>query len=125
MYHADFHPGNAICDGNDHLWIIDWDEARIGFPMDSIYWLDTIATSDEWEMGGGTRSVKSVYLESIPWNSAAERERAWELGHRLARIVSAYENLLKDDALHRDSRTGGNTASLLINALEDWESNPE
>jgi len=118
--HTDLHPGNAILE-NNNLRIIDWDQSVVGFPFDAIYWLDTIATEEKWSKDETeTLSVKETYLKTIPWNSYEDRLRAWELGERIGRINACYESEIRNDALHRKNRQGGNIASLLINALAHW-----
>lgn len=118
--HTDLHPGNAIIEKNN-LRIIDWDQSVVGFPFDAIYWLDTIATEEDWSKDKTeTESIKEVYLKRIPWNSYEDRLYAWDLGERLGRINACYESEIRNDALHRKNQQGGNIASLLINALTHW-----
>ena len=122
IWHTDLHPGNAILGADGNMRLIDWDQAVIGLPFASVYWLDSMSTDDEWGGNPPKISVKDAYLKRIPWNNRADRLRAWELGERLADLLGAYEYELRSDALKRRSRSGGSVAMLLLNSLQQWES---
>lgn len=130
VYHTDYHPGNTIVEPNGNLRIIDWDRAVLSFPFDSIGWLNTMSDDDEWRRDPDSDQIskpspKDVYLDEIPWNSRADRERAWELMSRIGGISDAYESEILNDALRLQNRTSGNIALLLSNALKRWEATDE
>lgn len=127
IHHTDYHPGNTIVEPNGNLRIIDWDRSVVSFPFDSIGWLDVISGGSEWQNDSDEKqepglSLVDVYLDTIPWNSREDRQRAWDLMRRIGSIADAYESELLNDALHRRNRTGGNIAQLLGNSLNVWES---
>ncbi len=81
IVHVDLHPGNIIVDAAGSVRIIDWDQATMGFPFEAIMWLDSIAHEEGWQDTDtpiGT-DVKSVYLQTLEWQTLPERLDAWEI----------------------------------------------
>ncbi len=121
IHHTDLHPGNGLLDHSGNIRILDWDQAAIGFPCDSVYWLESFEDEPPWLDASARQSVKSAYLDTIPWGDSEQRERAWTLGEQIGRIPSAYQSDRQNVALARSEATGANIIRLMTSFLRNTE----
>ncbi len=133
--HVDLHTENAVLRPDGGVLILDWEEAVLSCPFFSLDRLlmdarvrDPDDGADPWQrpdangapLGAAEHAVRRAYLDALPWGTAAERERAFDLALRLAPIKTAHEGRVYADAL------GWNgipplTAYCLVRALRRWE----
>ena len=124
IHHTDLHPGNAIVDASGRLRILDWDQAAVGFPCDSVMWLEVFEDQEPWCQDGGSDTVKTAYLNTVPWGSPDLRSRVWSTAARIGHITSAYQSDRQNLALERTEARGDNIIRLMTGLLQTMESTP-
>ncbi len=132
--HLDFNISNAAVLANGQILIFDWEEATMSCPFFSIDRL--LQDADDFEddaenvprtegalrLSSNQMAVRNAYLDTLPWKSRAERERAFELAMCLAPIKTAYECEPFNDALGRKNGLPPHAAHCFGNALHYWQS---
>ena len=132
--HPDLNLSNALisADTND-LLIFDWEEIFISCPLFSLFRL--LEAADDFEtfpqevprtegcllLSPNQMAVRNAYLDALPWQSRAKRERAFDLAMCLAPIKQAYEEEQFCEAV---GRTAGNpiaVARCFSPAIHYWQ----
>lgn len=121
ILHTDLHPGNGLLAFDGKIRILDWDQAAIGFTCESVYWLEAFEGKSPWRANPAGESVKSAYLQSVPWGDPDQRHRAWALGESIGRVLSAYQSDRQNVSLERAEARGANIIHLLSGFLESAE----
>jgi hypothetical protein len=120
IHHVDLHPNNAVLKPDGQVLIYDWEEADLSFPLFS---LDKLLLAAEDVEGGGSPTpavaVRSAYLETLPWRTREERERAFDLALLLSPIRYAYADKLFAEALGWNAAEP--VATWVALALERWD----
>jgi hypothetical protein len=136
--HVDLHSGNAMVKGNGDILIYDWEEANLSCPffsldrlLDDARDLEDLDVLDmqvepSTRLGGllpytpAEQVVRDVYLASLPWGNATERERGFDLAMCLAPIKTAYESIVFAEALGWEEGSPHIIAWALGRGLPRW-----
>lgn len=131
--HVDLHADNAVLTPGGAVLIYDWEEANLSLPffsldrlLDDARALDAprgrqAASSYSPTVGPTERIVRDAYLQALPWQTLAQRERALDAALCLAPIKAAYEGLLFAQALGWPEGMPLVTAWAVDRALVRWE----
>lgn len=118
IHHVDLHPNNAVRRDGGSTLIFDWEEADLGFPL---FVLDKLLIeAARWWGPTGADAVRAAYLDTLPWATRDERERAFDLAQLLSPVRYAHADLRFADAMGWDP--SGQVASWLAIALRRWSS---
>ena len=123
IHHVDLHANNAVLKPDGEVLIYDWEEADIGFPFFSLDKL--LLAAEDAEVGGSpaaAAAVRDAYLETLPWKTRKERERAFELALLLSPIRYAYADRLFARAFGWNAAEA--VATWVALALERWDEAP-
>lgn len=100
--HVDCHANNAFVQTDGTLVIYDWDEAILSCPffsldrlLDSAHNLDAERrlqqAGQEYSLISTEQQVRQMYVDTVPWQTRQQRERAIDLAISLAPIKTCFE----------------------------------
>jgi hypothetical protein len=112
--HTDFHHGNAVVQADGRIVVFDWVEAVLSSPFFSLEEL-------LWRPGVRAAEVRDAYLDALPWQTRARRERALELGARLSEVKNAYNYEVFWEAFGRPGGSAGSVDQFVRQTLPRWE----
>jgi thiamine kinase-like enzyme len=134
--HVDFHGENILVEGNGQLRIVDWEETRLSCPffsLDRLFSDASEAEEEAWanlppadapaghlDMGRSEMALRQAYLEALPWQDMAARQRGFDLAMCLAPVKYAYESILFNRALGRPHGHPGETAWFMKTGVGRW-----
>ena len=113
--HTDFHHDNAVVQADGRIVVFDWVEAVLSSPFFS---LDELL----WRIGERADEVRDAYLDALPWQTRARRERALELGARLSTVKNAYNYEVFWEAFGRPGGSAVSVDMFVRDSLPRWES---
>ncbi|NKB72174.1 MAG: hypothetical protein GKR89_34280 [Candidatus Latescibacteria bacterium] len=135
--HVDFHSENILVDAAGRVRIVDWEETVLNCPFFSLDRLLADAAeveADQWThlppadapegplgMDRCEMAVRQAYLDALPWQNPAARERGLDLALSLAPVKYAYESVLFNGSLSRPQGHPGETAWYMRKGLERWQ----
>lgn len=130
--HADLQVDNATLDQDGQILIFDWEEATIGCPFFSLSRLLDDARTLDQEQGridGAYKefyspselAIRQAYIEALPWQTLAERGRAFDLAICLAPIREISQGIIFAAAQGWQKGIPPQVAMLSTQALRRWE----